>query len=300
MLQPKQTPRTYQLDYQGQLPSRGVQHYRSEGWVIVQDHLPLEWVNFTKHHLGKLENHAQHVASQAGGKEGRLVQDGAEWVFGGKWPDSRQIVKRVAWCGGYDPALLVAGRDQRILGVARQLLSTSKSGPVNSIDHLINQVHFKNPGDGVKFEWHQDIRSRNNRKSGKEVAWNDTNGEGSYVAIMTAIDYMSADNGPIKIVSNSKLPRDVRNVDLRLDRSAAAIGGRSFEELAFNVYLAPGDSIIFHPYVIHASEPNLSRYARRVLINGFAIAGANNRAYVGKGAAPSPEARIDVSAIQSH
>ena len=47
--------------------------------------------------------------------------------------------------------------------------------------------------------------------------------------------------------------------------------------------LQPGDAVAFGPYVVHGSAPNEGAYARRTLLNGFALPGANRRVYPGCG-----------------
>ena len=61
-------------------------------------------------------------------------------------------IQRIVWCGAAEPKLSEIGSDPRLLSMASQLLG---SKPMNQ---LINQAHFKIPGDGVEFPWHQDSR----------------------------------------------------------------------------------------------------------------------------------------------
>ena len=44
------------------------------------------------------------------------------------------------------------------------------------------------------------------------------------------------------------------------------------------------DVVMFGPYTVHCSQPNVSEHPRRVFINGFAYPGANTRLYPGRGA----------------
>ncbi|HXV77754.1 MAG TPA: phytanoyl-CoA dioxygenase family protein, partial [Candidatus Polarisedimenticolaceae bacterium] len=84
-------------------------------------------------------------------------------------------IHRVVWCGGAEPVLGRYGEDPRLTGLASRLLGSRR------IVQLINQAHFKLPGDGVAFPWHQDSR---HRRYGEE-AWADVNGRGSYVQTVT-------------------------------------------------------------------------------------------------------------------
>ena len=68
---------------------------------------------------------------------------------------------------------------------------------------LINQAHFKLPGDGVEFPWHQDS---SHRRYGR--------GQYSYVQTVLAVDEVPPNNGPLQLVPGScklshlGLPRD--------------------------------------------------------------------------------------------
>jgi hypothetical protein len=59
------------------------------------------------------------------------------------------------------------------------------------MDQIINQAHFKMPGDGVAFEWHQDSQ---NRRYGTEL-WTDGGApHGAYIQTLTAVDEVTAYN----------------------------------------------------------------------------------------------------------
>ena len=52
--------------------------------------------------------------------------------------------------------LIELSRQEKIKAIAFKLLESQ------SADHLINQAHYKIPGDRVAFPWHQDIQNRRN------------------------------------------------------------------------------------------------------------------------------------------
>ena len=89
--------------------------------------------------------------------------------------------------------LLAYGKDHRLLGMASQLLGS------NEMNQLINQAHFKIPGDNVAFPWHQDSENRGYGKPG----WKDVNGRGSFVQQAIAIDDVTEENGPLKFIPGS-------------------------------------------------------------------------------------------------
>src|SRR3990167_5815904 len=109
--------------------------------------------------------------------------------------DGRTAVKRLVWAAAAAPDLLIMGRDQRILQLASQILGSDEA------DHLINQVHLKEPHDGVSFPWHQDEQNR--RMFDPE--WQDCGNNGSFVQIITAIDPSTPENGPLLIIPGSHL-----------------------------------------------------------------------------------------------
>ncbi|MES2801317.1 MAG: phytanoyl-CoA dioxygenase family protein [Bdellovibrionota bacterium] len=189
------------------------------------------------------------------------VYNGSQFVF------ENQALHRVVWAGSHEKNLLDFGADLRILKPVSQLLGTIE------MDQLINQIHFKMPGDDIEFEWHQDSQHR-----GYGTAdWTDVNGTGSYVQTLIAIDEVTTDKGPVKFVAGSnKLNHvglnNIADINSVVDISKA-------EELL----MQPGDIVLFHPYVIHASTKNVSSTPRRVLINGYAYPGANHKKYPGEG-----------------
>lgn len=193
---------------------------------------------------------------------------GAQFVLGDR-PDGGVRIDRIVWCGAAEPVLLDLGRDPRLLGMAAQLLGARQ------MQQLINQVHFKIPGDGVEFPWHQDSLHR--RYGTPE--WRHVNGRGSYVQIVTAVDACTLDNGPLLFVDGScrhghiEVGADQKLPDryIEPDRVAA-------------IAMPAGSVVLFGPYTIHGSTPNRSNRPRRLFINGYAALGANTRTYPGEGA----------------
>jgi len=176
-------------------------------------------------------------------------------------------VQRVVWAGGAEPDLLTIGESPRLVEPALELLGAS------STEQLICQAHFKMPNDGVAFDWHQDIQHRD--KGGG--TWRDVNGRGSYVQTILLVDDMTEENGPLEFVPRGAAEVDERgrlvprDGQLRIDPSRAVpVTGRA------------GDVLVFGPYAIHGSLPNVSDKPRRVLINGYAAPGANKRFYPGR------------------
>ncbi|MFN5009603.1 MAG: phytanoyl-CoA dioxygenase family protein [Gammaproteobacteria bacterium] len=192
------------------------------------------------------------------------------------------VVQRVVWAGGAEPALLDIGADPRLVGPALQLLGSERC------EQLLCQAHFKMPGDGVSFDWHQDVQHRDKGPG----TWRDLNGRGSYVQTLLAIDEMRADNGPLQFVPRAAVRLDDRGRlrDAHYDYGMPMAGGDDAgADDAVDVGRAetitgPAGSVIFFgPYAVHGSTPNTSATPRRVLINGYAYPGANGRVYPGEG-----------------
>jgi ectoine hydroxylase-related dioxygenase (phytanoyl-CoA dioxygenase family) len=198
------------------------------------------------------------------------------------------VVQRIVWAGGAEPDLLRLGQDERLVEPALQLLETS------SCDQLLNQAHFKMPGDGVAFDWHQDIQHRDKGPG----TWNDVTGRGSYVQSILLVDDMRDDNGPLQFLPDDAVPLDARGrlVIGHDDYSAtpattpgatllptSATSSSVDASRAVTMTGRAGDVLFFGPYAVHGSLPNVSTSSRRVLINGYAAPGANGRMYPGSG-----------------
>jgi ectoine hydroxylase-related dioxygenase (phytanoyl-CoA dioxygenase family) len=177
-------------------------------------------------------------------------------------------IQRIVWCGAAEPVLAAFGRDRRLLAAAADLLGSRE------MNHLINQAHFKLPGDGVEFPWHQDSTHR--RYGSPE--WRDVNGRGSYVQTVVALDDVTEENGPLRFIEGSArlghldLPPDGTLPPSVLEAGPVVSGT-----------MRTGDVLLFGPYTVHSSLPNRSDRPRRAFLNGFAYPGANTRVYPGEG-----------------
>ena len=190
--------------------------------------------------------------------------DGAFFVLSAP-PAGAVVVQRVVWAGGAESALLDLSEDPRLVSPALELLGTKHC------EQLLSQAHFKMPNDGVAFDWHQDIQHRD--KGGD--TWRDVTGRGSYVQSILLVDPMTEENGPLEFVPMSAA---------RLDVSRRLTKGEPVDTShAVPVTGNAGDVLLFGPYAVHGSHANASSKPRRVLINGYAAPGANNRFYPGRG-----------------
>ena len=198
---------------------------------------------------------------------------GSHFVLGEN--GGEQVIKRVVWAGGSQPLLLEIGTDPRLLEPAAQLLGS------DAMHQLLSQAHFKRPGDGVVFGWHQDIQHRDKGMG----TWVDVNGRGSFVQTLIVLDAMTADSGPLQFIPGSPAWGRVDFGDHDYDDPDRALrrpDGLGDED-AVTILAEPGDTLFFGPYTAHASFENTSAHYRRVFINGYACPGANFREYPGDG-----------------
>ena len=120
------------------------------------------------------------------------IHNGSDFAIERK-ESGQVIIHRISWCGAAEPVLLAYGKDHRLLGMASQLLGSDE------MNQLINQAHFKIPGDNVAFPWHQDSEHRGYGKPW----WKDVNGRGSFVQQAIAIDDVTEESGPLKFIPKS-------------------------------------------------------------------------------------------------
>ena len=241
--------------------------FHSRGWVLRQSLFRRDEVARIRSAFDKLEALAESMT------ETGLCQ-GSHFVLGEL--NGAKIIKRVVWAGGSQPYLLQIGADDRLTVPAAQLLGSA------TMHQLLSQAHFKRPGDGVIFGWHQDIQHRDKGNG----TWQDVNGRGSFVQTLIVIDEMTPDSGALQFIpGSSQWGRvDFGDHDYDTPDYVARKPAQFDENDAVMITASPGDTLFFGPYTAHASFENRTDRYRRVLINGFAYPGANHRVYPGDGA----------------
>jgi ectoine hydroxylase-related dioxygenase (phytanoyl-CoA dioxygenase family) len=243
------------------LSLRQVQDFFEDGFVVVPKVFPARDVAQMRSAFDRLERTAQQLTEPAMVRGSQFVVE----PIGGE--TARVRIHRIVWCGAAEPVLSNFGSDPRLVHLAAQLLGS------NSMSQLINQAHFKLPGDGVAFPWHQDST---HRRYGQDE-WRDVNGRGSYVQTATALDDVTVDSGPIEFIRGTA---SLGHIGLSSD---GALPPAVDPSQAVAPTPRAGDVILFGPYTIHRSLPNRSAHPRRTFINGFAYPGANARVYPGEG-----------------
>jgi ectoine hydroxylase-related dioxygenase (phytanoyl-CoA dioxygenase family) len=249
------------------LSSEEIREFFEVGWTVRRAVFGADEIARMRACFDALENIAGELTETG-------LRDGSYFVLGEK--NGQRVIKRIVWAGGCQAYLLAVGEDPRLVGPSAQLLNSA------AIDHLLNQAHFKRPGDGVKFDWHQDIQHRDKGNG----TWTDVNGRGSFVQTVIALDEMTPISGALMFIPESskrgRMNLGDHNYDAPVEATAKQLPFR--EEDAVSVAAQPGDVLFFGPYTVHASIENASTCYRRILINGYACPGANHRIYPGDGA----------------
>jgi hypothetical protein len=244
----------------GPLTETQMARFARDGFLVVPRVFPTSAVAQLAAAFGRLVDLAARV-DQADAPTGtaRFVTD----------PGDPPRIHRVVWCAGADPTLDRLGRHPRLVAIAAQLLGS----PV--LDQLISQAHFKHPGDGVAFPWHQDCAHRRHGTP----AWTDADGKGSFVELALAVDPVGPDNGPLRF-----LPGSHRAGPRPYDPDTRTLAPEHVDPRgAVAPNLMPGDLVAFGAFTVHGSEANTGDRPRRMFLNGFALPGANHRPYPGAG-----------------
>jgi len=242
----------------------------------IRDFFEVGWITrpslFTTDEVARMRYCFDKLEGIAGSLSHTGLHHNAQFVLDDK--NGARVIKRVVWAGGCQPYLLRVGNDPRLTTPCAQLLQSA------TMDHLLNQAHFKRPGDGVVFDWHQDIQHRD---KGNDT-WTDVNGRGSFVQTLIVLDEMTPDSGPLMFVpGSSRWGRMNLNGNAYADSQLAVDQQPEWVADAVTIQAQPGDTLFFGPYTLHASFENTSPHYRRVLINGYASPGANRRVYPGSG-----------------
>lgn len=169
-------------------------------------------------------------------------------------------LKFAKWAASFHPGLDRFRTAPSLLSLAFAVL-----GP--DLRQITNQMHWKNPGDEVSFQMHQDCTFRKPDAAYRNLFR-------SFLQTAIAVDPCTEANGCLQLV-----PRSHREAKALLaggyEGWAANAANRAVLERfapAVPALLDPGDVVIWNPFTIHGSRPNRSCGSRRLYINGFARA----------------------------
>ena len=168
---------------------------------------------------------------------------------------------RACWFGAaIEEDLLALARDPNLLAIVQPLLGST-------LKQLTNHLHWKPPGTSISVNWHTDRVNRLPESAFRNLGT-------SFVQTATALDPMTPDNGPLRLVPGShRRPLHLRGSkgnystgDLEDDLLTQA--GFTLDD-AIAIHAEPGDVVLWHPDTIHGSDVNRSDIDRCIYINGF-------------------------------
>ena len=244
-----------------------LEEYNAEGMLVIKGFFTQEEVKQVSQCADLLQKEAETLSLQ---QTGKVMHKGTQFVIDRN--ANKLQIHRIVWVGAAEPQLLQLARQPKLLVPVAQILGSDQA------DQLINQLHYKLPSDGVKFDWHQDVKNRRTF----DPNWEDLNHKGSFVQTIIAIDPNTMENGCMYYV-----PKSHMRGDLYLDKISDPLELQKVAELdnAVPLTLGTGDIVFMHPYLVHGSQPNESAKPRRIFINGFSYPGANKQLYPGEGSA---------------
>jgi ectoine hydroxylase-related dioxygenase (phytanoyl-CoA dioxygenase family) len=146
-------------------------------------------------------------------------------------------------------------RDERVVGAVGQLIG----GPVA---HFHSKVMQKVPKVGGAWEWHQDFGYwyKNGFLFPDEM-----------ISVMFALTPANQENGCLMVLPGSHKMGRIEHGKVGEQVGAALDRVERFEAHNERIYceLAPGDALIFHSNLLHASNPNTSEYPRWSIISCY-------------------------------
>ena len=156
-----------------------------------------------------------------------------------------------------DPVLFDYARDRRLLGIARELVDAMQDEPLYVIT---TNVFNKPPGVDGRHPLHQDLRYfRLRPAAGIVAAW-------------TALAPCTRETGCLAVLPGSHLGELRAHGDPDWDYVNHAFYGVEGVDSARRVHveMQPGDTLFFHPLLIHGSGRNRSDNFRRAISAHFA------------------------------
>lgn len=236
------------------------QEFVANGYVIFKNLYSLPQVSRMYNIALDLIEIAKSITYPHDNIEHRINHNGSEFSL--KYYQNQTIIHRISWALGSKTELAEFSRAPELLTIIAKLLQATTA------DHLINVIHPKLPHDNMSWIIHQDIANR----MIFDPEWKNLNQDRSYVVCITAIDAMNEGNGGLYIVPGShKTEKKLSLAELlKLDL-----------QQSFVPNLEPGDTMCMNQYLAHYSFPNDSSSSRIILLDGFAVVGANSKPYPG-------------------
>ncbi len=223
--------------------------YWRDGFVILPGVVPLEDIALLSIYFDEMLAQATGLArvTKTGLTEFRVVD-----VAG------KPTLKFVKWGSALHEGLNQIRTSPRLLEIVMALL-----GP--DLRQITNQMHYKNPGDGVSFQMHQDCVFRKPDSDYRDLYH-------GFLQAAIAVDPSTRENGCLQFIPGSHVSGKSLLDGGYEGWEANAHNAAVLERLPAPVdaIMRPGDVALWNPFTIHGSLPNTSRISRRVYINGFA------------------------------
>ena len=143
----------------------------------------------------------------------------------------------------------------------RRMVALAAAAIGEPVYHWHSKITFKTPGKPGSWEWHQDF----GHWYIEGCLWP------RMTSIGVALDGMGPDNGPLKLIKASHHIGRIDHVPLGPSNGAdPVLVERALEELeTVEVHLEPGDAVVFHCNVLHASGPNQSQRPRSLFMSSY-------------------------------
>lgn len=241
--------------------------YQTNGFVCIPQFFSNDLLNQLIKGLNRVLKFIEHYPH----KKKTFYFRGTRVVF------EQNVLHRMVWAQAMEPVFHQVNLNQDYLTLIKSLLfqdADLKNIEALKIQQIINQLHIKQPGDGVSFRFHQDAE---NRCYGTSM-WNDRLQNGSFIQTAVALSNMTEKSGPLEFYRGSQVEGYIQ-LDKDINRLKQVEG--KYEKVMINAF--QGDLILFHPFCIHGSHPNKSEENRSLFINGYCPLDVNAKQYPGCG-----------------
>jgi len=195
------------------------------------------------------------VTGEATASEGMVLMKDVHFVSGGDQPETPLHAINKILSFEEDPELWSFATDSRLLGSVRDLV-----GP--ELKTLSTNVFNKPPGVDGRHPLHQDLRY---------FALRPTDG---IVASWTAIQPCTRENGCLSVIPESHLGELFEHGDPDWDEvNFGFFAAQGIDvDARVHIEMEPGDTILFHPLLVHGSGRNRSQGFRRSISVHYASA----------------------------
>lgn len=143
----------------------------------------------------------------------------------------------------------------------RRMVTIAEAAVGEPVYHWHSKITFKRPGRPGSWEWHQDY----GHWYMEGCLWP------AMTSIGIAIDTMKSDNGPLKLLRGSHHLGRIDHIPLGpsngADPDRVARAQRQLDTV--EIQLEPGDAVVFHCNVLHASGPNQSSTPRSLFMSSY-------------------------------